>query len=502
MLPVFFFPAWESDATMRAAIEQSVTNILNEGGETAILSGGDLTFDAKATDPSATYVALAHGFYAHLFDIGPGVGLLGVPADNVEADVDLGGAWQVGPSSRVTLDLRGYLANQLGIRAFDELAIRDPFLQNRVLYTLADTLTYTTTLTKRTSVTLSAGYVQMGAVAADTAAAVGVDMHQGIADATYNVQVTPLDVLAPELRYTYAHYYNALLDLQLDQGPADVQTGTALLGLTHPFGKRFTVTVAGGATVATPPPVLQQKEPVVAPDVRFAATYFDRRWNATLSYEYAYASLGPAIGYGNEHTGVLDIAVRPLDGARYRDFIFHAIARGAAGSSPLSANPVAVNEPGAPPPTAIVYAESAAAGVVLEFPLMRGISFLGGLDLEYTNASFSTGPVAGAPGMQLDVVATGGLAWTLSTDPMRTVRRDPEEEAEDARFAAEQRTMPGDATAPPAWDARDLAPGVAQPGDPGAAPGARGTAADPRQDERDPNVGGPPVAPPGAAPAS
>src|SRR5215831_8165369 len=104
MLPVILLPfcAWESDATMRAALEQSITNTVSDLGEFAVLSGGDLTLDARTYDPAAQYTALVHGFYARLINIAPSSGI-GLPADNVEADFDFTGAWQTGPLSRLNL---------------------------------------------------------------------------------------------------------------------------------------------------------------------------------------------------------------------------------------------------------------------------------------------------------------------------------------------------------------------------------------------------------------
>ncbi len=505
MLPAILpFSAWESDATMRAAIEQSVTNTVSELGEFAVLSGGDLTLDARTYDPAAQYTALVHGFYARLFNIAPSAGI-GLPADNVEADADFTGAWQLGPLSRLNLDVRGYMATELGVRAFDELAARDPFLQNRLEYTLADTLTYSTVVTKRTSLTVTGQYVQMGALWAQNSTATGVDMHEGLADAMYNIEVTPIDVLSPEVPYTAAHYYHALLDLQLDRGPADIQTGSLLLGVTHPFGRALTVTLTGGATIATAPPVLQDKTPVLSPEARVFATYSEKRWRAMLSYAYTYASLGPAIGYGKEHTGSLEIAWRPVDGAAYRDMMLHAIFRGSAGSSPISADPVAANEPGAPPPQAIVYSQSAAAGAILEYPLRKHFSLVTGVDFELTNATFSPASPSGSPGLSFNLVALVGVAWTVSTDPLRTVRRDPEDEAEDARRATEIRLHPVyQETTPPVWDLRDTPFVEGEPGSviPAADDDARDPRAppppyDPRHDERDPNVSAP--AAPGSA---
>src|ERR1700759_1348262 len=104
----FFAPilAWETDATVRVAAEQSVTNTISQLGEFAVLSGGGATVDFRAYDPAAQYPFLAHGFYARLFNIAPTSGI-GLPENNVEADVDFAAAWQVGAQSRVNLDVRG-----------------------------------------------------------------------------------------------------------------------------------------------------------------------------------------------------------------------------------------------------------------------------------------------------------------------------------------------------------------------------------------------------------
>jgi hypothetical protein len=476
MLPFLVpLPLWETDATGRAALQTSVANNLVALGQGEILGGGEAMFDARAYSPGAIYTFYSHGMYAHDIPIAIGGGS-SPAADAVSAEVSATAGWTVAPLSRLSLDLHGYLASPLGVRAFDELAVRDPFLGDRLEYTLAPTLGWGASLDHRTSVWMTGGYVQTGALSAATRwglgqdglldqSAVGVDSHEGVADLSLIREVGHRDFVTPELRYEYTHFYHELMNVELELGPANIQLGSALLTETHAFARRWIGTVTGGVTVATQPPLVGTSAPEVAPDVRAGLSYVGRSFRATASYAYEYASLGPRIGFGQTHDGLLEVDLHPVPGAKYRELGLRAIGRFGYGSTPVAANPTIPDGTTVTSLAGLVTTTTAAAGFALDVPIAKGITMTGGFDLEYENASFSV-PAAGSPGTQLLTVVTFGIAGTLSTDPRRRVLQDMQQDDE---REAERLGRP-DATAAERLDEVDGLPGVGPSADPRTAP--------------------------------
>ncbi len=106
------------------------------------------------------------------------------------------------------------------MRADTQLIELDPFLfAQRLEYAAGGDLSLSVGPSRRAGLTLLGGYLQAGALAADSPAAVGVDTHEAHGGASYSFDLGPRDALTPEVRYAYTHYYHALLDTDLRRGP-------------------------------------------------------------------------------------------------------------------------------------------------------------------------------------------------------------------------------------------------------------------------------------------
>ena len=175
-------------------------------------------------------------------------------------------------------------------------------------------------------------------------------------------------------------------------------------------------------------PFLAARLPVIAPDVGLSLRWTGRRARVTARYGYAYASLGPRIGYGQQHSARLRVDVRPVDGARRRDLLVHGTLRFAHGAAPLAADPDVTVIPGrAPlvPTTGTLTSTTLAAGARIDIPILRGLAFTTGTDLTYARGVIDPAPAGGADRAAVTALLTVGLAVTLSTDKRRTVARDP-----------------------------------------------------------------------------
>ncbi len=181
-------------------------------------------------------------------------------------------------------------------------------------------------------------------------------------------------------------------------------------------------------------PFLAARLPVIAPDVGLSLRWTGRRARVTARYTYAYASLGPRIGYGQQHAAKLRVDVRPVDGARRRDLLVHGTLRFAHGAAPLAADPDVTVLPGMAPfvPTSgKLTSTTLAAGARVDVPILRGLAFTTGTDLIFAHGVVDPAPPGGGDHVGITALLTVGLAVTLSTDKRRTVTRDPAAEQED-----------------------------------------------------------------------
>lgn len=433
MLP-FLLPLWETDATVRAAVEQSVQASVTSLGSGAVRVGGELGCDAQAVGLRAIYTAQAHAEYARAFDVALGGGT-GAPADDLDADATLGATWTLSPRTMLDLETEGSLATTYGVRADTRLIELDPFLfGQRLEYAAGGDLSLSIDPSRLAGITVEGGYLQAGAIAADSPAAVGVDTHEAHAGASWSWDLGPRDTLTPALRYAYTHYYHALLDTDFLRGEADIHTVALTASASHEIARGFRGTVTAGASVGTPMPLLGSRRAVIAPDAGLSLRWTGRRARVTARYAYAYTSLGSRIGYGQQHHITVRLDVRPREGARYRDLALRGTLRFAHGTAPLAGDADTLAVPGmgaALPATGTLTTTTLAAGTRVDVPLVRGLAFTAGVDLRAVRGTLDPRPHGGASTGGVMGIFTVGLAATVSTDKRRTVMHDPEAEQEE-----------------------------------------------------------------------
>lgn len=440
----FVIPMVEADVTARAAVEQSVASNVGDVGTGAVMAGVEASVEGSMRDTLSSYGFSVDGSYQRVLQVSLDAGRF-TPSDSVSARLGGGAGWTLSPLTELSLSARGYLATRLGVRATEPLAARDPFLSgNRLQYTLSGGPGFSITTSRRSTLHLGAGYEQAGALSADDPAATGVDAHTGRVEVGSAYELGAVDTLSPELHYEYTRYYHALLDTELHRGDAEVHSGSAVVSESHELSRNLTARVAGGVTVASPPPILASRDLVVSPTARAGLTYVGERYRLTAGYRYAYTSLGPRIGFGHEHEASLEVGFRPVRGGEFRDFVVTGVARLSAGSTPVAANPPLHLDPAAPAPSAKgeLSTYTAVAGAEIEYPLARGIALRGGFDLEYVHAALDPAPSTGAAGGSLRSIFMAGISGTLSTDRHRTLRRDPDSAWDDERRSAMMRGMP------------------------------------------------------------
>lgn len=445
----FLAPMAEVAATARAAAVQSYVATPSDGGQAA-LTGGDVrgSVDVRGGRSAATLDASA--LYARAVELVPGSA---APDPNAFA-ASLGArlSHDLSPTSRAWIEGSGYAASRFGVRAEDALAARDPFLVGRVEYAVGGGLGYARSLSPRSTIALTAGYLQSGGLVASSPEAVGPDAHAGRAGFVLARELAPRDRGLFELRGTFEHFTHAVIDARLDRAPLDVVAGTLLLGDEHAFDRRLTGTASLGATVATPPPGVAASPVVASPAARLAVVHRGRASRASLTYTVDYAALGPRLGFGLVQAGLLEIAARPVAGARGRGFVLRGLGRGSYGVAPVAASPDA---------RGTLRTLTLALGLHLDVPLVRGLVVETGADLEVVRAVASAPDDPSSTPTASRILLSAGLAAVASTDPRRTLPLDPTEPAPDPTAPPapeppapeprlETEAAPGDPTTPPA----------------------------------------------------
>jgi hypothetical protein len=436
---------WETDATVRAALQESVQASVTALGTGALLSGGELGCDVRAAGPRSLYVAEARASYARALEIAAAGGA-GPPADNVDAEGAATATWTPWPRASLALATQASLATSWGMRADSLLLQRDPFLDDqRLEYAFGADLSYALTSTPRRGLGLDGGFAQAGALAAASTAAVGADSREGHGGVSYSLDLGPRTSITPELRYVYTHYEHALLDVDFHRGPADIHGGTLALGGGYELSSRLSVTGSGGVTVASPMPILHTGGPVVAPEIGAGLRWTGQRARLTARYAWAYTSMGPRIGYGQQHTATVKLTAHPFVSAGQRDILLHGLVRASHGAAPLAADPEPTL-PGMAPRslTGTLVATRVAGRAVLEVPILRGVAFTSGIDLAYTHGVVQPAPPGEGPRGELLVSLSLGLAVTASTDRRRLLPHDPEADASEAARRAAAPPEPGD----------------------------------------------------------
>jgi hypothetical protein len=435
---------WQTDATVRAGITQQIQTTWLGTATAGMLTGGELSLDARAQDAETAYDLRAAGRYAHMFAIAP-AGDAGPRAGNLGLSILGGAGYQLSPRARITIDALGVVTSRFGMPALEGPALIDPFLSgNRVAYTAGSGLTLTTSPSKRETLRLGAGYQQDGGIAAEVPEAVGVNPRTGRAEAAWGWDAGPDDTITPELRLSLTHYEHAILDVELHRGRADVRAGTASLGLMHAFDRRIAGTASLGLTVAGISLAETGAAPalVASPDARASLSCLGKRWRVAADYAFAFTSLGARVAFGRQHTAGVDLSMLPLPGGQSRDLVLHATARIALGTAEI-ALPAAPGST-APAGTGTITTTILVAGGLAEVPIARGVAFTGGVDLLLSRGTIDPAPIGGSPGPQLGAILSFGIAGTLSTDPARTVRPDPQAEEDQARARARGVVDPAD----------------------------------------------------------
>lgn len=463
MLPILV-ALWQTDATLQGAIEEQIQASFVGAGSGALLTGGDLALDAGATSTSSTWGIHAGGRFAQALGLSLAGGAA-TPTANGSFSGAGTGAWQLTPRAQLGVDAQGSIASRFGVRAIEGATAIDPFqVGNRLTYGLGGGASLAAIVSRRSTLRIASGYAQEGGLVADVADAVGLDASTVRGEVSWSWEVGARDLIVPELRVAQTHFEHAILDVDehanLQRGPMDTTAVTARVGDTHAFSRRFTASVSGGVTLmrsAIAPPAASI---VVAasPEARVGLTWVGRRARASGSYSFGVGSLGPRIAYGQQHSVTAELALRPVQGVKWRDLRLLATTRLAHGTAAVAVRPAAGSE--APAGKGWVTTTTVAAGVLAEVPLARGLSLRSGIDLQLGRGAIEPAPPGSSPGIQLQTVVLIGIAGTLSTDPARTVRKDPlEEEQERERLqpgawqrmedrTREYRPRPGDGSEP------------------------------------------------------
>jgi hypothetical protein len=425
MLPVLVL-AWETAATARAAVEESVQAPLSPIGAPALLSGGELSGDARAAGKRSTYEIFARARYGRALTLAAG----GAPDDSVDAEGSTSATWTLGPLATLALTGQTALATTWGVRTESLLPSPDPFLDARRLeYSFGGDLTWSFTPSPRMETTLDGGYAQEGALASDVEGTVGADSREAHLGIAHSFDVAPRISISPEIRYSFTRYEHALLDVERHRGRALVHGVTLSLGGARELTPHLRLTGSLGVTVASPMPIADTDAPVIAPEAALGLRYRGRRADLTARWASSYTSLGPRIGQGYQHGATLKVTAWPFAARSARGAVLRGQVRATHGAAPIGADPPPPM-PGLPPPpsTATLVTTKVAARATLEIPIARGWAVTTGLDLAFSRGRMSPAPAGSEPRTALTGMLTLGLARTWSTDNRRLFPPAPGED--------------------------------------------------------------------------
>lgn len=330
----------------------------------------------------------------------------------------------------------GFVASRIGLRATDELAVRDPFSVNRVLDGWSAQSSLFGRINARAFVHFDVRYGQAGAIAADLPAAVGIDTHAVTISAATAFQWSRRLSAGPTTRMNWTHFNHALVATDLTRGSADVTT-LSLLGFTrYDFTPRTRTSVVAGLTMASAQPGAKDVRTIVYPDARFEIRSVGRRVGGTAAFSFAYQSLGPRIGFGTDYSGLIDAWIRPFRGGQRRDVLAHAVmrARWARALLPAGDSSSQTNM-GRLTTTAL------ACGFSLTGPMRLGWSVNAGVDVEFVTTHIDPAPSRGDPPESFRALFTVALLASASPDRGRLLPRDPLVPLYDDRLAAPFRAV-------------------------------------------------------------
>ena len=427
----------ENDATLRAAVEQSVVSERSSVGDAneSFLTGGRIRVSARTLATSSTYSGFATGAYGQMLASGS-TPQVAVQTRSISAGLGGEGQWQLSPRVMATSTMQGLVATRLGLRSDDALIARDPFAANRLEYALDHHGLVARVLSDQSTAGIGLGYSQSGALSAEAVDAVGVDAHTARGRTWVRHAISEDDQVTPEVEYAYTYFYHALLDARLDRGVLDVHVTSTRVSETHAFSRRTRATASAGASYALSTTSGGTTRALV-PEASALLAHVGSHYRLSARYAYAFTSLGPRIGYGRANSAGIELAFRPMGGSRWRDLQIRALGRFVAGTTPT----VAGEGQGR---AQDVTTYSALAGARIDVPILRAIALTGGVDIEYTSASVVVIPDR-SPEI-LRTIGTLGLSATWSTDPRETVLRDPEQERERRTIGRDGATVDEDGT--------------------------------------------------------
>ena len=334
----------------------------------------------------------------------------------------------------------GFVSSRIGLRASDELLVRDPFSANRVLDGWSAQSSLSIGLAPRASLRFDARYSQMGAVAADLPAAVGIDTHSLLLSATASFQASRRLSVGPVARLGWTHFNHALLDVEMHRGTAEVTSFSALASARYDLSGRTRASVMAGVTLASAPPQVKDVAMIASPVARFEVRTLGRRVGGTAAVSMGYEAVGPRIGFGMDYSGVVDAWAMPFRGGNRRGVLVHLVARTRWASALLA---LSTPTPGASTQsnTGKLETTAFALGTSISAPFRLGWSLTGGIDLEFVSMHIDPLPERGDPPAAFRGLLTLGLTAASSTDRRRLLPRDPLMPQDDPRTAAPIRAV-------------------------------------------------------------
>lgn len=342
------------------------------------------------------------------------------------------------PTVNLAFSADGFISSRIGLRASDELVLRDPFSANRVLDGWSAQSSIMARATPTSALRFDLRYAQMGAIAADVPAAVGIDTHAITATASATIQVSRRFFTGPVTRIGLTHFNHALVDVNFSRGPADVAS-LAVLGFARlDMTPKTRVSLTAGATFASAPPGIEDRKTIVSPDVRLEVRSMGGRTGATLVLAFGYQAVGPRIGFGTDYSGLLDVWARPFRGSDRRDVYLHCIARARAAQSLLVLPANAATSADA---SGTLSTRSGALGISMSRAHALGWFSNAGVDFELVSARVEPEAIGGDPPISYRVLFSVGIAASVSTDRRRLLARDPLLPAYDERSVSPVRAV-------------------------------------------------------------
>lgn len=333
------------------------------------------------------------------------------------------------PRTNIVFLADGFVSSRIGLRATDELAVRDPFSVSRILDGWSIQNSLSGRMTPRSNLRVDFRYSQMGAVWADLPTAVGIDSHAVLATATASFQVSRRVSAGPVTRVGWTHFNHALLDRDFHRGPAEVTTLSVLGFGRYELTRATRASLVAGVTIASAPPGAQDVRTIAYPDVRLEMRTLGRHFSAMGAIAFGYQSLGPRIGFGMDYSGLIDAWIRPFRGVLRRDVLIHCVARSRWAQALL------------PTGQGNVTTTAFASGAAISAPVHLGWQINAGVDVEFVSMHVDPLPSLGDPPTAFRTLLTLGLSASASTDRGQLLPRDPLAPLEDERRALPIRTI-------------------------------------------------------------